>query len=168
MSEDSEPDKSMWKEAAHHVCRLFKSVAADSRPRITLSKNLYFRIFSDKALLVSLGMDVINIRLSLDGLRTVLSSIHLASSSGQIQTVEIEGCLIKTDGRHRVQPRFFDEYPISWIWKPAQVASAAVPSTDYVQIDIERGFEHIREYVQRSRLELAYAEFAGSEAPRPK
>jgi hypothetical protein len=160
------PDESMsMKKVAHHAYRLFKSATADSRPRITLSKNLYFRVFPDKAVLVSLGADdSINISLSLDALRTILGSIHLASSSGQIRTIKAEGLTVETDGRPQVRALVFDESPLSWLWKPALVASAVEPSIDYIRIDI-RGplLEHIRGVIQKSRLELAYAELANLE-----
>ena|SRR6266567_788192 len=158
MPEGSQSDKLMWREVAHHVYRLFKRVAGDSRPRLILSKNLYFRIFPDKAVLVSLvGMDVINISLSLDALRTILSSIQVASSSRQIQTVNVEGWTITSDGRPRMRSRL---NPLSWLWKLDRAASAGGAPIDYIQIDIKRRLAHIREYIPRSRLELACAEFA--------
>src|SRR3954469_9445859 len=135
MSKGSELDKAMWSEASHHVYQFFKDVTADPRPRITLSKNLYFLVFPDKAVLVSLGgEEVTNISLSLDALRAVLRAIHLAGTSEQIQTVDVEGVKATIDGRREMRRRL-SERLFGWIRKPAPVASTAEPSK-YIYIGI--------------------------------
>jgi hypothetical protein len=81
------PDKSrLLKRAVYRAYRLFRRALSDSQPRITLSKNLYFRLFPHHAVLVSLSIDnIMTAHLSLDALRAILESIYSASSSGQIQ-----------------------------------------------------------------------------------
>jgi hypothetical protein len=90
--------------------------------------------------------------------------MYLASSSSQIQTIDIEGLTIETDGRPQKQPRIFDENPYNWLWKPTLAASSAEPSIDYLGIDIKGPPGHIRDVIQKSRLERACAELANLEA----
>jgi hypothetical protein len=142
------------KTVAHHAYRLFRSATVDSRPRITLSKNLYFRVFPDKAVLVSLAIEnIITFSLSLDALRTILDSIHLASSSGQIQKVTVEGLTIETDGRpKKLALCFDDDNPSSWLWSK--------PSVDYVWINVTELFSNVRVTIERRSIDQACAELA--------
>ena len=164
MSKGSELDKAMWSEAAHHTYQFFEDVTADPRPRITLSNNLYFRISPDKAELISLNAaESISISLSLDALRVVLRSIHLASTSEQIRIVDVEGVKAKIDGRRHVHQRLADKL-FGWIWKPAPAASATEPSK-HIHIKISGLGSSISTYVERSQLERL--NLAKLEAPRP-
>ena len=144
-----------------HAYRLFKEVFFDSRPRIALSKNLYFRILSDKAVLVSLGIDnIINIDLPLGDLRSVLGSIHSASASQQVQRICIGRLTVETDGRPQTPRILTDESLLEWFWKPNAVASSIKKSSDYVWIDVTHFMERIRQPIERKNIERAYVELA--------
>jgi hypothetical protein len=111
--------------------------------------------------LVSLGGEIININLSLGDLREILSSIHTASSSYQIQKISIGGLTVETDGRPQKKPLLFSDGGLfDWPWSPNAVASASKPSTDYVWIDITRLLERIYIAIDRRKIEQVYGELA--------
>jgi hypothetical protein len=149
------PDKSiLLKRAVYRAYRLFRRALSDSRPRITLSKNLYFRVFPDHAVLVSLGIDnIINFHLSLDALRAVLESIYSASSSCQIQKIRVEGLTVETDGRPKELPLiFFEGSLFDWL------ASSSKSSTDYVWVKIVKSWSIVLIAIERREVERAYGE----------
>jgi hypothetical protein len=155
------PDKSiLLKRAVYRAYRLFRRALSDSRPRITLSKNLYFRVFPDHAVLVSLGIDnIIDFHLSLDALRAVLESIYSASSSCKIQKIRVEGLTVETDGRPKKLPLIlFEGGLFDWLWSPNAVASSSKPSTDYVWIKVVELLSIVCVAIDRREVERAYGE----------